>query len=154
MMEGGGFARADAGDLGAGLESPGAMASGDFDLDGDIDVYVGNWPNRPGPDELNSLYHNRNDCGQWLRVRSRGRTSNRSGVGARVVLTSRQDSETITQMREITTQMGFRGRSDPSPHFGLDDAAEIVSLEVRWPSGKISRLADVTAGQIVEVAEP
>jgi len=150
----GGFEQVIAGELGDRLESPGAMASGDFDGDGDVDVYVGNWPNLPGPDELNALYSNDTEGRHWLRVRLRGETSNGSSVGARVVLTSRQDGQTITQMREITTQMGFRGQSDLNPHFGLGETGEIVSLEVQWPSGKRSILTDITADQIVEVTEP
>jgi hypothetical protein len=148
------FERARPGDLGGRIEFAGAIASGDFDTDGDVDVYVGNWPNEPGPDELNSLYRNRSDGGHWLRVRLVGTMSNRTGIGTRVLLTSRRGEETITQMREVTAQTAFRGQSDLSPHFGLGPAAEVLLLEVRWPSGKVSTLANIAADQILEVEEP
>jgi hypothetical protein len=149
----GGFERARAGDLGERVQFAGAVASGDVDADGSIDVYVGNWPNRPGPGELNSLYRNRSG-GHWFRVRLVGTVGNRSGIGARVLLTSRRDGETVTQMREVTTQMGFRGQSDMSPHFGLGSADEALSLEVQWPSGHVSTLASSPADQIITVIEP
>jgi hypothetical protein len=148
------FARSRPGALGGSIQYAGAIASGDFDADGDVDVLVGNWPNNPGSGELNSLYRNRGEGGHWLRIRLVGTTSNRSGIGARVLLTSRPDVETVIQMREVTAQMGFRGQSDLSPHFGLGSADEALSIEVRWPSGKVSTLVDVAADQIVEVVEP
>jgi hypothetical protein len=80
--------------------------------------------------------------------------SNRTGIGTRVLLTSRRGEETITQMREVTAQTAFRGQSDLSPHFGLGPAAEVLLLEVRWPSGKVSTLANIAADQILEVEEP
>jgi hypothetical protein len=148
------FESARTGDLGGSIQFAGAIASGDFDADGDVDVYVGNWPNRPGPGELNSLYLNRGDGGHWLRVRLVGTASNKSGIGARVLLTSRRGAETVSQMRDVTTQMGFRGQSDLSLHFGLGSADEALSLEIRWPSGQVSTLASVAADQILEVIEP
>jgi hypothetical protein len=150
----GSFERVRPGDLGGRIEYVGAIASGDYDSDGKVDVYIGSWPNDPGEGELNSLYWNGGGGGHGLRVRLIGTSSNRDGIGARVLLTARQGGETVTQMREVTTQMGFRGQRDISPHFGLGSASEVLSLEVRWPSGGISLLENVAPDQIVEVAEP
>jgi hypothetical protein len=149
----GNFERTSAGALGERVEYVGAIASGDFDADGYIDVHIGNWPNQPGPGELNSLYHNVGG-GRWLRVRLIGTVGNHSGIGARVLLTSQKGDEPVTQMREVTTQMGFRGQSDISPHFGMGSADEAQSLEVRWPSGQVSTLTGIPANQIVTVTEP
>ncbi|MDH3216053.1 MAG: CRTAC1 family protein [Candidatus Krumholzibacteria bacterium] len=148
------FDKLRSGDLGGRIEFAGAIASGDFDTDGDIDVYVGNWPNTPGSDELNSLYRNRGGGGHWLRIRLIGTNSNRSAIGARVLLTSHRGAETVTQMREVTTQMGFRGQSDLSPQFGLGRADGALSLEVRWPSGRISTMDDVAIDRVLHVTEP
>jgi hypothetical protein len=149
----GSFYRADVGALGKRVEYVGAVASGDFDGDGSIDMYIGNWPNRPGPGELNCLYHN-NGRNHWFRVRLAGTAGNRCGIGARVLLTFLQGEKLVTQMRDVTTQMGFRGQSDLSPHFGLGSADEVQSLEVRWPSGQVSRMTGIPADQIVTVTEP
>ena len=143
---GGAFTEITAGAL---AESAGFSSGSTWgDYDGDADLYVGNWPNEPGPGELNALYRNESG-GHWLRVRLEG-----GAIGARVVLTSLREGETITQMREVVAQSGFRGQSDLSPHFGLGASTGIVSLEVRWPSGEVSRLTDVPGDGIVEVVEP
>lgn len=149
----GGFEFSSGGDLGGRIHFAGAIASGDFNMDGRVDVYIGNWPNRPGAGELNALYRNTGDRGHWIRVRLVGRGSNKSGIGARVVVTSRQRERTISQMREVQTQTGFRGQSDILPHFGLGEAAEASSIEVRWPSGKVSKISNVEADRTIVVEE-
>jgi hypothetical protein len=147
------FTRGHPGDLGARILAASALASGDFDGDGDVDVIVGNWPNAPGPDELNTVYRNRGGDGHWIRVRLVGTKSNRCGIGARVMLSLQRGEVTLTQMREVTAQAGFRGQSDLAPHFGLG-AADVASIEVQWPSGKTTSVTDVAIDQIVEVVEP
>jgi len=39
-------------------------------------------------------------------------------------------------------------------HFGLGAAAQADSVEVRWPDGTTSRLENVAANRIVEIAQP
>ncbi len=138
------FERASVGDLGSRVEYAGAVASGDYDGDGHVDVYIGNWPNVPGPGEPNSLYRGVGGDGHWLRVRLTG------GFGARVLVTTNSG----TQMREVGSQAGFRGQSDPSPHFGLGEDSQVMVVEVRWSSGKVSTVENVAADQVVEVVEP
>ncbi len=38
-------------------------------------------------------------------------------------------------------------------HFGLGTANKIDSVEVRWPSGKLERLKDVSADNIYTIIE-
>jgi hypothetical protein len=45
-------------------------------------------------------------------------------------------------------------QSDMRVHFGLGTATVVPELEVRWPSGALSRIADVAADQVLEVVEP
>lgn len=77
------FARSGGGDLTGRIHHAGTMASADYDLDGDVDVLIANWPNEPGPDERNRLYRNTGNDRHWLQVRLVGSNSNRSAIGAR-----------------------------------------------------------------------
>jgi len=144
------FERAPFGCLGKDIWYIGAIASGDFDSDGNMDVFVGSWPNNPGPGERSLLFRNEGNDRHWLGVRLTGRAGNPGGIGARVQVTSAAG----TQIREITTQMGFRGQSDMAPHFGLGENDHAVRVEIKWPSGKVSNLENVAANQIIEVVEP
>jgi hypothetical protein len=149
----GGFERARAGDISRSALYGATMASADYDGDGDVDVYIGNWPNQPGPGEPNCLYVNRGTPGNWLQVQLEGRESNRSGIGARITVTVRMGDGTRTQLREVTAHNGFRSQSGLVKHFGLGRAASADEVVVTWPSGKRSTLEGVEANQRITITE-
>lgn len=132
-------------DWGLGLEavSHGA-ALADFDGDGDLDVLVNNF------EAECALYENRSSGGRALIVRLRGQHSERFGVGARVVATL-PDGRQLA--RELALSRGYLSGQAPELHFGLGSAEE-ADLVVRWPSGHVSKLTAVRAGQRVVVTEP
>jgi hypothetical protein len=47
----------------------------------------------------------------------------------------------------------YLSQSDMRAHFGLGAAAAADRLEVRWPSGRIDVLRNVSAGQILTIRE-
>ncbi len=119
-------------------------AFGDFDNDGDIDVLIVNLNEPP------SLLRNDLKSGNgWLKVKLTGTISNRSAIGARVTCFYGGKK----QVQEVLSQSSFYSCNDPRLHFGLGSATS-ANLEVRWPSGRIQRLSDVKANQIVKVVEP
>jgi hypothetical protein len=44
--------------------------------------------------------------------------------------------------------------SDPRVHFGLGEESRASSIEIRWPSGVVQRLAETPANRIINVEEP
>jgi len=119
-------------------------AFGDFDNDGDLDVVVN--PVNDYPQLL------RNDCrsgNHWLKVRTLGTRSNRSGIGARVKCVSGGHA----QIDEVRSGGSYASQSDLRVHFGLGSAAKADRLEVHWPSGHVDVLQDVPAGQVIYVEE-
>lgn len=118
-------------------------AFGDFDNDGDIDAVVVNQNEPP------SLLRNDVSGGHhWIKVKLQGVKSNRSAIGARV--TARYGGK--VQAQEVLAQSSYLSVNDARLHFGLG-AAQTVDLEIRWPSGALERVANVTADQLVFITE-
>jgi enediyne biosynthesis protein E4 len=119
-------------------------AFGDFDNDGDIDILVMNM-NEP-PSLLRNEYAGKNN---WLKVKARGSKSNRTGLGARVVLTVGERSQTQT----VLSQSSYYSHDDMRLHFGLGEKSRADRIVVYWPSGVIDTLKEVPANQVVTIKE-
>jgi len=118
-------------------------AFGDFDNDGDLDILIVNLNEAP------SLL--RNDVtsdNHWLKVKLIGQKSNRSAIGARVVVKSGDQIQT----QEIQSQSSFLSCNDPRLHFGLG-AANKAAVRIRWPNGDWESLPEVSSHQLVTVKE-
>jgi hypothetical protein len=76
--------------------------------------------------------------------------SNRDGIGARVVATVGAQK----LVREIHSAQSYYSQSDMTAHFGLGRAGLVDLLEVKWPSGRVSRLEQVAVDSVVTVREP
>ena len=58
------------------------------------------------------------------------------------------------QCQAVLAASGFSSQNDRRLHFGLGDAQRADRVEVRWPSGSVSTLENVAAGQRLRVEEP
>ena len=126
------------------------VAYADFNNDGCLDLYVANLG--LAGDEAQSARLFENSChreAKWLRVHTVGTISNRDGIGARVTVIS----EGRTQIREITAGSSNKSQSMLSAHFGLGRAAKADSVQIRWPSGIVQTLHDVSLNQQLTVVE-
>jgi hypothetical protein len=119
------------------------LAAGDIDNDGDLDLLV---TNNGGPA---NLLLNEGGSSNALLVRVIGTKSNRSGIGARLTLTT----GTRRQVREVQSGSSYLGQNDLRAHFGLGEAIRSERLEIRWPSGMTEVVKDLPANQIVTVRE-
>ena len=133
--------------LGAPITTPRAgrgAAFGDFDNDGDVDVAVNNVHDTP------NLY--RLDLPQarsWTELKLAGTTSNRSAIGARVLIVAGG----ATLVREVRGGGSYYSQNDLRVHAGLGDAARIDRVEVRWPNGREEIFRDVPMRKIVTLVE-
>ena len=119
-------------------------AFGDYDNDGDVDVLVMNMNERPSL--LRNEYAGRNG---WLMVRLQGVTSNRTGVGATVIVTA----DGRRQSRAVVSQSSYYSHDDLRLHFGLGAAERADRVEVKWPNGSTQVLSNVRARQLISVRE-
>jgi hypothetical protein len=84
-----------------------------------------------------------------LRIKLIGTKSNRDGIGATVLLTA--SGETQTQM--LRSGSSYLSASELVLTFGLAQRDKADAIEIRWPSGQVDRLSNVTAGQTVTFTE-
>ncbi|MCI0525322.1 MAG: CRTAC1 family protein [Acidobacteria bacterium] len=119
-------------------------AFGDFDNDGDLDWLVMNM-NEP-PSLLRNDYAGKNN---WLKVKTEGVKSNRTGLGARVVVTVGQRK----QAQAVLSQTSYYSHDDLRLHFGLGAATLVDRIEIFWPSGQVDVLKETAANQLITVRE-
>jgi hypothetical protein len=93
----------------------------------------------------------RNDGGtnRSLRLLLVGRKSNRDGFGA--VVKVKAGAETQSQM--AVSGSSYLSQSERVLTFGLGKAQRADSVEVRWPSGRVDTLTDVSAGKVITIQE-
>ena len=91
----------------------------------------------------------------WIKIRTIGTKSNRSGIGARLICTTHPDGETKPhrQTEEVRSGGGYFSQNDLRVHFGLGKAEKVDVLEIRWPSGQVDSLKDIKANQLIFVKE-
>ena len=125
-------------------------AFGDFDNDGNLDVVVNTVNDYP------QLLHCTSTAGNnWIKVRTIGTKSNRSGIGARLICVTHLPGEAKPhqQIDEVRSGGSYISQNDLRIHFGLGKAEKIDLLEIRWPSGQVDTLKDVKANQQIFVKE-
>ncbi len=147
---GGAFVRDNVTPPGADLGWSFGASFGDYDRDGDLDLFVANWLDE---NQTNYLYRNdaESNGNAWLTVRCVGTASNRSGIGARLRATATIGGNAVTQTRIVSGSDGYCSHN-LEQHFGLADAGT-VDLEIRWPSGTLQQLNAVAVNQHLVVVE-
>ena len=122
-----------------------AVAVADLANRGAVDVIVAN-QNQPA-----TLYRGVPDsANHWIAFRLVGTRSNRSAIGAEVVI----ESGDLTQRRVVDGGSGFASQNDRRPHFGLGRREWVDRVVIHWPSGTRQVLQRPPVDQIVTVTEP
>jgi hypothetical protein len=119
-------------------------AFGDYDNDGDVDVFI---VSNGGDGVLL-----RNDGGSknnWLEVKLVGTKSNRSAIGARVKIVSGK----VSQIREVNNQSSYLSQNSLTQHFGLAKFKKADTLTIRWPSGLNQQFLNIPVNERIEITE-
>lgn len=144
----------------------GGQAWGDFDNDGDLDLYT-----LGVAGHSNMIFRNNTRSHAWLKVKLIGTASNKYGYGAKVAVFTRPAYFAVKHIgpirylkvqhidpinvytKELTNVQGKNAQQDPSLLFGLGDAKEIIYLEVTWPSGVKNVYEDIDLNKSIELIE-
>jgi hypothetical protein len=121
-----------------------ALAVGDIDNDGDLDILLNNVGQ--SADLLRNDGGNRSNS---LLVRTIGRKSTRGGIGARLKLTV--DGKVLR--RDVKSGSSYLAQNDPRIHFGMGKSPRADRLEILWPSGVVDVVSDINANQFITVEE-
>ena len=130
-----------------------ALAAGDIDNDGDLDLLVTN--NGAGVSLLlNEGSAGRTDAasaepGNALLIRVIGAVSNRSGIGTRLTLTAGGRR----QVREVQSGSSYLSQNDLRAHFGLGAASRADRLQITWPNGATELIENVPANRVITIRE-
>jgi tetratricopeptide (TPR) repeat protein len=119
------------------------LAWGDFDRDGRVDLVVTRL-NEPAQ----VLWNRTQGAGNWIALEFEGSKSNRDGIGSWVEVETGDGK----QWDRVAGWSGYGCSSDRKLHFGLGPK-QSARVRVRWPSGSVTELPNVPAGQETRVRE-
>ena len=117
---------------------------GDYDNDGDIDIFLNN-SNQAAKLLRNDGGNNNN----WIIIQTIGTKSNTSGIGTRIKITA----DDLTQIKEVHSGSSYLSQNDLRLHFGLNKNTVIDTLELNWTSGKKQQFTNVKVNQILKIHE-
>jgi hypothetical protein len=134
------------------LQKGHGVACGDWDRDGDIDLFVQTGGAVDGDKYHNVLFQNPGQGNHWLTVKLVGRKTNRAAIGARIKLVTAGERP-ATIHRHVSSGSSFGG-NPLEQTIGLDKAQRVAALEIQWPtSGTVQVFHDIAADQAVEITE-
>ena len=143
---GGRFTRVDDGPQGvlSRLKVSRGAAFGDLDNDGSVDVVVNNTNDSP---EI--LRNEARSQQKSLLIKLVGTKSDRDGIGTRLEV----HYGTHVQILEAKSAASYLAANDLRVHVGLGASPQVDELILRWPSGKVQTLHDLSAGYLHVVSE-
>lgn len=119
-------------------------AFGDYDNDGDIDVFLNN-----SNQQATLLRNEGGNNKHWLIVQLIGTQSNVSGIGTKVFV----KAGNLSLFREVRSGASYLSQSDLRVHFGLGENAAVDTLGIHWQSGRSDQFSNLKSDQILRVKE-
>ncbi len=134
------------------LQKGHGVAAGDWDRDGDVDLFIETGGAIPGDKYHNVLFQNPGQGNHWLTVKLIGRKTNRAAIGARIKVET--DSGGPRSIHRLVSSGSSFGANPLQQTIGLADARSVATLEVYWPASHTTQVfRGVAADQAIEITE-
>ena len=133
-----------------------AVTFGDFDNDGDQDIFHVVGGAFEGDVFTNTFFENTLDqTNNWVTILLEGKTANRSAIGARIKLTCADDRGTESVFYHTVSTGGSFGSSSLQQEIGIGQARVIKSIEVKWPNALQSTdvFTNIQPNQFLKITE-
>jgi hypothetical protein len=134
------------------LQKGHAVACGDWDRDGNVDLFEQLGGATPGDRFRNVLFQNPGHDNHWITVKLVGKKTNRAAIGARIKITVPGEARN-TFYRHVNSGSSF-GANPLQQTIGIGKATQIATLEVYWPTSRTTQVfQDVPIDQAIEITE-
>lgn len=125
-----------------------SFAVGDLNHDGFLDLYCSYLFRTTEPDRL---WLNTPNANHYMAIRLVGTESNRSGVGARIKLTTKDRRILV---REVRAGESYGISNSLTQYVGLGAIGTVEKVEVLWPSGHKSEVLTPPIDELLTLTEP
>lgn len=132
-----------------------AIGFGDMDMDGDQDIYAVMGGAVEGDVFRNLLFENpMGNKNNWINMVLEGKLSNRSAIGAKIIITIKENQKERKIYNTVDSGASFGGNSLMS-EIGLGKATVIKKLEIKWPyhTKPVSTFEGVEVNQTIKIIE-
>ena len=119
-------------------------AFGDLDNDGNIDIVVEDLDSSP------MILKNEGDkTNHWITLELGAKQGNPLAIGGRIKVTTGK----VVQTEEVRSGGSYLSQNDLRIHFGLGKATKVDAIEIRWNSGKVETIKDVSVDKFYAILE-
>ncbi len=128
-----------------------SAVSFDYDNDGDLDLITSNFDGTVYFYENTTINLNNENqqTNAWVQIKLTGTTSNPDALGSKIEIID----DTNLKQHRFYQGSAYQSQSLQPVHFGLQNAVNITSIKVTWPSGLQETITDIPVNKIVEVTE-
>jgi hypothetical protein len=134
------------------LQKGHSVSCGDWNRDGDLDIFIQMGGAVVSDSYHNILWDNPGQGNNHLTVKLVGKKTNRPAIGARIKVVTAGDHP-LTVYRHVSSGSSW-GANPLEQHIGLAKADRVATLEIHWPtSGTTQVFHDIAANQAIEITE-
>jgi FG-GAP-like repeat/ASPIC and UnbV len=134
------------------LQKGHGVACGDWDRDGDVDIFIEMGGALNGDKYHNIMFQNPGQGNNWITMKLVGKKTNRAAIGARIKVVTAGDAP-LSIYRHITSGSSF-GANPLRQTIGVGKADRIAEVRVDWPtSGTAQVFRDLAVNQAIEITE-